>query len=311
MLDTYGVIWNQVKMYCPAAGPFLAQHWVTRSFREVAERRRWSWLFRYAEFLIPAVYKTGTVTVTRGSATVAGAGTVWTSGMVGRQFRTGGSTPIYTVKTFTNAGSIDLDLPWGGADGAGLSYEIWQAYVTPAADFHAFVVLWDPALNWRLYTNAFTQKNLDSWDAQRSNSGNAYVVVPLDYDTSSPPLPRYELWPHQKAQYVYPYLYEARPADLGDAGAQLPRYIRGDVLLEMALEKAALWPGPSVDEPNPYFSVGLAREHRARAERMVMELERQDDEVNSQDFDYASSLPLAPFPDARWLQSHAEVFVTA
>lgn len=122
-------------------------------------------------------------------------------------------------------------------------------------------------------------------------------------------LPRYELWPHQQTQKVYPFLYESRPIDIDDPGATIPRYIRGDVLVEMALEDLALWPGPSPDKPNPYFSERAASYHGSKAETMINTLERQDDEVWVQLISYqyaAVSWALAtPLGDSSWLQRHA------
>jgi hypothetical protein len=109
------------------------------------------------------------------------------------------------------------------------------------------------------------------------------------------------------SQYVYPFLYECRPPDLSDPGATLPRYIRGDVILEMALEQAAAWPG-SEGKQNAYFNLGLANRHKEYWTKMVYELERQDDETAEQDarYQYYTSLPFCPYPfaDAHWLQTH-------
>jgi len=122
-------------------------------------------------------------------------------------------------------------------------------------------------------------------------------------------LPRYEFWPHQQSNHVYPFLYEIRHDDLSDTNATLPRYIRGDVLLEFALAELALWPGPSLDKPNPYRDVNLWKAHTAKAESMLAILERQDDEVWQQDLSYAypgmAWAMASPLGDARWLQSHA------
>jgi hypothetical protein len=118
----------------------------------------------------------------------------------------------------------------------------------------------------------------------------------------------YELWPHQKSSYVLPYLYISRPPDLSDAGASLPRYIRGDVLLEFALAQAARWPGPTADERSPYFNLTLAMQHDARAMVMLNDMARTDDEAMSNDVSYMSlsAMPFASIPlgDARFLQSH-------
>lgn len=122
-------------------------------------------------------------------------------------------------------------------------------------------------------------------------------------------LPRYELWPHQQANKVYPFLYESRAVDLNDINAVLPRYIRGDVLLEMALAEVALWPGYSPDQPNIYRSDSIARAHAEKSARMIQLLEVQDDEVYMQNLTYLyPSMAWAyatPLGDASWLQSHA------
>lgn len=308
-LDTYSKIWGGVLLRCPLAGSFLARDWVSNAFRRLAERRRWSWLMKRGQFLAPADYVTGTVTVTRGSTTVTGAGTAWTAPMVDRQFRIG-SNPIYTISSINvGAQTLVLDQPWGGSSGAGLSHEIYQCYFVVPSDFHALVSVYDPKLNWRLYTQ-FTQQELNTWDSQRAMRGQSYMAAALDYYTPSGttvPLPRYELYPHQTAEYVYPFMYEIRATDLQDSGAVLPRYVRGDVLLEMALAEAARWPGPSEERKNPYFSVQLASMHDKHAEFMIMEMERRDDDVFEDDVSYMqpTGFPYVPFLDAAWLQRHA------
>lgn len=306
-LDTYAQLWGRVLLRCPSASSLLAKDWIQNVFRQVAERRRWSWLLKYNQFLVPAQYSTGTVTVTRDSASVTGSGTAWTSAMIGRQFRVATTVPIYTIATVPSGTSLTLDSNYGGSTAATQAYRIYQCYFTPPTDFHAFQTVWDPAMNWQL-TRHTQQNDLNTWDAQRATTGLGYCIAAFDYDTSTPPRPRYEIWPHQTSEYVYPYLYEARCTDLADSGASLPRYIRGDMLVELALAEAARWPGPSIDKPNPYYNLKLSQMHQARGEQMILEAERQDDEVYEQDLMYqkCAGFPYAtPFGDASWLQSHA------
>lgn len=405
-LDTYQTIWNKVLLRCPAADPGLAKDWVTNAFREVAERRRWSWLIRTGQIIVPNQYNTGTVACTLGLSTITGSGTAWTADMIGRQFRVGVNAPIYTINAFYSATSLGLDQVWGGSSISGAGYQIYQCFFPVPVDFHAFQCLWDPAMNWRLWLN-IQQDELNMVDAQRANTGQSYLISFRDYTTayqgtiapavqivgsgavpipggtytgvanalftiqittagqsgtavfewkknsaafttnvttdgngyaqalsdglsvsfptgqtynlndmfviscqsiSSVGVPRYELWPHRTSAYVFPFLYECRAADLQDPGATLPRYIRGDVLLEMALAEAAGWPGADVNSPNVYFNPVTMQRHSRRADNMVAELERQDDETSEIDLTYpAMGLPLAPYPlgDAHWLQSHA------
>src|SRR3989304_9393290 len=99
MADSFQDCWGRVLLRAPNLGPKLAQDMVRNAFRNLAERRRWSWSVKESQIIAPVVYNTGTVTVTLNSNIVTGASTVWTSAMVGRQFRTGLEEPIYTVSS--------------------------------------------------------------------------------------------------------------------------------------------------------------------------------------------------------------------
>jgi len=386
---------------CPSAGALLCQRWTSDAFRRIAERRTWSWLVKYNQFILPVVYNTGTVTVTQNSATVIGSGTTWDPSMVGRQFRVSVSTPIYTISLVNSATSLQLELPYGGQTTAGIGYQIYQAYVTPPNDFRSFISLWDPNYSWQLRLNT-QQQELNSWDAQRANTGQAYVVASLDYTTNAvgtirnpvqvigsgaAPLiagsanytgaansiftviitsggasgtavfewekdaggfttgvltdpgaldlsdgvqiffpagtyvvgdtfviqafvvntvgvPRFELWPHNLSNYVYPYLYEAVCQDIDELGAVIPRYIHQDVLLDMALAMAARWPGPSVDAPNPYYDLNLSDRIERKCEMMIGELEKVDDNTYESMVGYAQNMEFAPWFDSRFLQNH-------
>lgn len=310
-LDTFGVIWNQIIGRVPSVDPALAQFLTQHVFRDIAERRHWSWLTNFGQFIMPALYNTGTVTCTLADDIVVGTGTAWLSAptsLVGQQFRIGVNNPIYTIIEVVDDTHLQLDSVWGLASIAGVNYNVYQVYVTPPEDFYKFLTVWDPNLNWQLQLNV-QQQELNSWDAQRSNVGQAYCVAAFDYNNLiSPPVPRYEVWPHQTSQYVYPFLYRAQVTDLNDPNATLPRYIRGDVILEGALAQCAEWPG-TAEKPNPYFNLNLADRLRGRFDKMVAELERQDDEIFESDVQYAiANLPFAPYPlDAKWIQQHSIV----
>jgi len=290
----------------------LAREWVNWAFRTIGETRRWSWLQKQSQFISTQVVTAGLVTVSTNDPVVTGVGTTWDGSETGKQFRIGLPYPIATIMSVdTGAQTLTLDIPFGGPNLTSVNYQIYSAYYTVPADFHSFISIWDPAYNWQLWTN-IQQEELNAWDSQRANQGTAWVVSFRDYDplaaTDTPPLPRYELWPHQMSPKPYPFLYEARPVDLTDAGATLPFYIRGDVLMEGALSQCAKWPGTS-DNPNPYFNLQLAQLHEGKFYKQLFEMERQDDETNEIDVRYASvsSMPWAviPWMDSRFLQTHA------
>lgn len=316
-VDTFAAIVGRVKLHCPAAGELLPRDWVDNAWRRLNERRQWSWLIKQGQFILPALYKTGTVTVTNSSTTVTGSGTAWDGTLIGRQFRIASSTPIYTIADVPDATTITLDMAWGAQSQSGVAYQIYQAWQTAPSDFQNFIALWDTQMNWALHLNV-DQQLIDTADAQRANIGNSYVVSWHDWNEVAN-LPRYELWPHNVTTtgYCYPFLYRKKVVDLSDGG-QLPPYVRADILLEMALQQAAEWPGNETDTTqfgrktvsNPYYDLGLAKTKAARCEFLLGELERVDDEAFLQDAQYQR--PMAPWPfalpfpgDANWLQSHA------
>lgn len=308
-LSTFESLWRGVNLRCPSASLFLARTWVDFAFRQLWDYKLWSWQRKRGQFLMAQATVAGTATTTRGSFSVTGIGTSWSSNLVGQQFRTGLQSNIYTIATVPSATSLTLTQVWGNNSATGVQYSIYNAYVTVPTDFQNFITVWDPLYNWQLETNV-TQEELNAWDSQRANRGTAYVVASYELESyfNNPPLPQYEIWPHQTAQYVYPFLYISRPPDLSDPGASLPRLIRGDVLLELALAQCARWPGASKDEPNPYFNLQLAMQHEGRGNAMILEMARTDDEQIENDVTYLSlsSMPFAsiPYGDARYLQSH-------
>lgn len=310
-LSTFDGLYRGLLLRCPAASLMLARSWIDFSFRQIVGTRLWSWMRKRGQFLLPQATVIGVVNVTRGNVDVQGVGTSWGGGLVNQQFRVGTQSPIYTIISVDNANQvITLDAPWGGLTILSAGYVIYQAYVTVPTDFQNFISVWDANFNWQLNLYV-TQEELNLWDAQRANSGTSYCVASYAYSSgtaNTPPLPMYELWPHQRSQYVYPFLYTSQPPDLSDSGAFLPRYIRGDVLMEFALAQAARWPGPSADLRNPYFNLQLAQTHELRARDMLVDLARTDDEIVENDVTYNSvaSMPFAaiPYGDARWIQAH-------
>ena len=183
MADSWAEVWGRVLLRAPNLGPKLAQDMVRNAFRKLAERRRWSWLIKQAQIVVPAVYNTGTVTVTLNSNIVTGSGTTWTNAHIGRQFRRGLTTPIYTVVSVQSATQLTLDQVWGAATASAVTYQIYQAFFEMPDDFHQFVSVYDPSKNWQLHLD-LDQQEVNAFDAQRANSGTAYLVSFRDYSAS-------------------------------------------------------------------------------------------------------------------------------
>lgn len=113
---------------------------------------------------------------------------------------------------------------------------------------------------------------------------------------SYPGSPRYEVYPHPTSAYTLAGYYLTRTTELSDRGGILPRFIRGDVLLELALEQAASWPGADDLHPSPYDQISRREWHHAQAEILQNELERVDNEVMQRDLSHLDTYSVASLP---------------
>ena len=133
-----------------------------------------------------------------------------------------------------------------------------------------------------------------------------FIIQCVSQVTSS--VARYEIWPRPiNTPVVYPYLYRKIPPALSDDQPALPTSIsnRGDVILEMALERCASWPGTNTQR-NSYYDLRNADRHFKKSEMLIYELEKKDDDIAIKDMSY-TTMPYYPAPwlDGSWLQSHA------
>ena len=125
---------------------------------------------------------------------------------------------------------------------------------------------------------------------------------------------RYELWPSPTLNtatapvYQYPFIYIKREYDLTPDNPTLPPLManRGDLILEKALARCSRFPGADSDHPNPYFNLALALQHETRYENMMVDAERNDEEVGVSRISY-KEYPFYPAPwlDGSWQQTHA------
>src|SRR5277367_1867657 len=185
MQETYSELWRALQLHSPILPTTLAQQFIRSRFRDIRRKRLWSWRIGQNQCITPNVYSIGLASATVNSLTVTGSATAWTSALIGLQFRFGAVAPIYTIVAVNQAAqTLTLDLPYGGAANATpTGYQIFQAYLTPPADFQDFISLKDTFNNYRLWLH-LTQEELDTYDAQRSWSGTAYGVADYRYSTS-------------------------------------------------------------------------------------------------------------------------------
>jgi hypothetical protein len=281
----------------------LARHWVEEAYRTLCKKRSWSHLRAEGEFILND-QKTGTVDVTRNSATVSGGSMAYATTDANRQFRIAPG-PVYTIITAT-ASSYTLDRVYGGTTTSGASAAVLDAYLTVPADFQRFQDVLDVNNNWRLHLWV-TEEELNSWDASRSSTGTSWAVASRRLATAGSLAGRiqYELWPYCTSAKSYPYTYYRKSEALSDSTEFLGVLSDfSDVLQTMALASCAQWPGVE-GKKNPYFNLALASQLKREADEMLDRLQVQDEEIYMtwlQTVDF-SRIPFAPI-DAKFMQSH-------
>ena len=103
------------------------------------------------------IYTTGTVTVTNGSATVTGAGVIWTDVIDGDTLQVG-TTQAFVLSVNTALDQLTLKAPWAGTSAAGAAYMILKN-------------------SWLRYDPAITQTVLREFLTKIAGAGIIYAVT--------------------------------------------------------------------------------------------------------------------------------------
>lgn len=279
MAQTFGDAWRRVRLHAPAVPTFLAREWVNVAYKRLAKARHWTFLRGETRLTIAAARAIPVCTVTIGSATVTSAG-LFLAGDAGRQFRVG-SLPLYTIQTFTDVNTIQLDQPYGEATSAIAVASVFDGYATLPADFESFRLIADPYTQRRLaYWISEDQVNVMDPTWSVTDSGARCLVARGGGSTYTPTLGavQYQYWPRPTAARSYPAIYNKQAQLLTDTS--ILRGVLADdveVIVDGALAEAALWPGTN-DLPNKYFNAELARVKKAAFLDGIQHLSLRDDD---------------------------------
>jgi len=326
MADTFQEMWRRLKLYSPTLPVPLCQDFIRKRYREMVDQTTWSFSFAEGQFIVRATIQ-GTASVTRFSNVInftTGGLPGNNTAIVGRQVLFGGRAPIYTIIANPSATSFTIDQPYGESTNAAIACQIADIYFTSEKeDFERLVSFKDPRNNWQLRTNVHAEE-LNSIDPQRMSAGTPSVLAGLNYNTeylaqlgsyvdcigktaNSTPLPRFELWPRQGAEYLYPYLYKKRAPEFTTPDSRPLGAIRGDVIVEGALADVCRWPGTS-SVPNPMANPVLGNVFESRYQKLVDELVNKDRSIVERSMTYVNTYMNLPFPPiglgARFYQSH-------
>jgi hypothetical protein len=304
--DTFLEITRQLRLYVPELPITLAEQFIRDRYRRILERRDWSASKRESQFLLNASKSTGSVAFVRGLLTVVGTGTSFDANDVGRQFKAGQGSPVYTI-TAVDVGlqTLTLNMPIGIPTSVNAGYWVLDAFVTPPTDFLQFVVVANPIQGWRL-RHWITAQELMVMDPQRTFMGQPYILADRLFSNDGLGMVQYEAWPYATTQQTLYYQYLARPDDLIQA-TDIPIWpIRTDAIVAGALADVARWPGTRTS-PNPYFTrPEYWRAYEMEYEDKMIEIERRDESIYMtmlENYPY-NNLPFAPL-SAAWMQTHA------
>src|SRR5579883_764225 len=167
---------GRLLQYNPDLPVTVAQALIRESYRRIIDHRSWYGLMVKGSVMVPDAYTQGTVTVTTGSTTVTGTNTNWTPDMIGRQFRIGFQTPIYTIVDVPSATTLTLDLPWQGKNFSGVGYLIFKNIVSFGDRIRQLLAVVNQTQGYRLRLD-IPQEVLNLYDTWRQTTGWTFLVA--------------------------------------------------------------------------------------------------------------------------------------
>lgn len=146
---------------------------VTKVQKELSEAYQWSYRKRVTFLQMVPPYAVGTVTLTQGSPTVLGAGTVWTADMVGRAIRLSPEPQYFFIRSLDPIGQTlvlgdwsGTEFPWVLDSASAIVYSIFPIQY-PLPDQLDLLLL--PTRDWPLQSR--TVEYFDRIDPMRLSTG--------------------------------------------------------------------------------------------------------------------------------------------
>lgn len=234
-MATFKELYMEVLGVLPDLPMEQAKRYINRAQRDAWDAWPWSWLVAETDLNVPDEVSDGTISVTQGSNVIvadATAAPVWAAlgsfiPLEGRSLKIGTDFP-YNILAFDSVDTVYVDRPFTGATDAAASYQLYQPYYAPPADFGRWIAIMDTVNSWNLITGK-KQEWLDWIDPQRSNIGGPaqFVAfykqrlnqtVPIfGANLSTTPIsstPLWELWPAPTAATTLHVLYKRKGVDM-------------------------------------------------------------------------------------------------
>ena len=277
----------------------MCMEWIRSSYRRIVDHRLWYGLMVKGEVPVPAMYTTGTVSVTNGSPIVTGVGTVWDNTFIGRTFRVGFTSTRYQIVSVQSGTQMTLELPWGAQNYSSVGYQVVKNIVSLGPNVKRVLVMLNMMQGFpaRLGMPQEVANTRDTW---RTQTGFTYML--LSYPPSQAGEPQWELYPSPLTQQGFPFIAYVQPPDLGPSQPWPYAFIRSDVIIEGAMPDALLYRG----KQSKYYDPQSAAYHRKNFDMEIEKMARNDDNHYLKDllWDY-KSYPLMNF-GADYHQTHLD-----
>lgn len=192
----------------------LAGRLVNRAYQDVAALHPWFGLKAHTWLTSVAPKRNGTVTLTRGSATVVGSGTSFAATDVGRYLKVGDRHPL-RIASVASPTTLTLEVAWGEASLANTPYEIVSLRYPLPADADRILRIQGPT--WFLVRRS--QSLIDAYDPTRKLRGVPLVFAETEQVGVANPNPsvvEVELWPVPEEEVTFAVSYRKRIVPLKD-----------------------------------------------------------------------------------------------
>jgi len=229
MAETFGNVRGRLLKLPHGAGTDLdaLNGIINDRYMEIMRHYEWSLLKEVDTILqLVAIYDTGTIAVTEGSANITGTGTTWTAGMTGRRIRPVEREEWYTF-TYISPTSGTLDRVYDGDTDAAASYKIFKSIYALASDVGTIDSLRD--INSGAPLEKKSRDFLDSIDPSRRTYGTELFYFAQYEDASG--IQQIELWPIPEEAEGLPYSYKPTVARLSSTSATFVEWLSIECLV--------------------------------------------------------------------------------
>lgn len=266
-MSTWGGLRMQLALSMPGVPLDSWDEFINGRYEQVLEAADWQGVKYHAALQTIAAYQStsDTVTLTVGSASVAGVGTAWTSAAtLGMKLYRPGDTVIYTVAAWGSSNSLTLDRPYEGKGTdlagvvyAGAAYVLMQNVYALPADVRTVVSLIDPVSG--LPLQQMSKEGLDAAAGVRTlvQDPQCWALTDDSTEESPPVAHQVELYPPpMRARGIsVEYLHAADGFDGSNTGAGPMPWVSMSVLLYGCRADGHAYLAGQSAEPGPHLQL--------------------------------------------------------